>query len=227
MVSSAATARAPTSGALADGAERIVMCARPLFASRGFAGTSIADVARAAGVCKSTVFHHFASKQALYLEVLRAACSDFAREMREAIEGAGDFEERLHRFTRAQLASMFARSAETRLILREFLDATPDSGQTLANTIHESSASLLHALLDEAKAAGLLHAHVDPAAVTLLLTGANSFYFMSSNVLRHVDRARGVGLPEDFADGLARLVLGSILAHERPASDSPDTGSQP
>jgi AcrR family transcriptional regulator len=44
--------------------------ARRLFAANGFDGTSIDDIAEAAGVAKGAVYHHFASKEAVFLRVL-------------------------------------------------------------------------------------------------------------------------------------------------------------
>jgi AcrR family transcriptional regulator len=44
--------------------------ARRLFAERGFEGTSIDDLAGAAGVAKGAVYHHFESKEAVFLRVL-------------------------------------------------------------------------------------------------------------------------------------------------------------
>ncbi len=44
--------------------------ARRLFAANGFDATSIDDIAEAAGVAKGAVYHHFASKEAVFLRVL-------------------------------------------------------------------------------------------------------------------------------------------------------------
>jgi len=48
---------------------RLLEAARRLFGERGYAATTTADLARAAGVAEGTVFHHFGSKQALLAEV--------------------------------------------------------------------------------------------------------------------------------------------------------------
>jgi AcrR family transcriptional regulator len=48
----------------------ILTVARRLFAARGFDATSIDDIAEAAGVAKGAVYHHFASKEAVFLRVL-------------------------------------------------------------------------------------------------------------------------------------------------------------
>ena len=44
--------------------------ARRLFAANGFDATSMDDIAEAAGVAKGAVYHHFASKEAVFLRVL-------------------------------------------------------------------------------------------------------------------------------------------------------------
>jgi len=48
----------------------ILAAAHRLFASNGFDATSMDDIAEAAGVAKGAVYHHFASKEALFLRVL-------------------------------------------------------------------------------------------------------------------------------------------------------------
>ena len=46
------------------------MAAR-LFAATGYRGTSLADVAQAAGLSNAGLLHHFPSKEQLLIEVLR------------------------------------------------------------------------------------------------------------------------------------------------------------
>jgi len=47
----------------------IVESARPLFADKGFNGTSVRDIARAAKVSEALLYKHFPSKDALYKEI--------------------------------------------------------------------------------------------------------------------------------------------------------------
>jgi AcrR family transcriptional regulator len=60
-----------------DGEERrrsIVEAAMPLFARRGFDGTTTKEIARQAGVSEALLFQHFPSKAALYGEILAQGC---------------------------------------------------------------------------------------------------------------------------------------------------------
>src|SRR6516225_1711188 len=52
----------------------IVEAAVPLFARKGFAGTTTKEIAEAARVSEALVFKHFPSKAALYEEIVRMGC---------------------------------------------------------------------------------------------------------------------------------------------------------
>src|SRR5260370_7406633 len=52
----------------------IVDAAMPLFARKGFAGTTTKEIAEAAHVSEALVFKHFPSKAALYEEILQLGC---------------------------------------------------------------------------------------------------------------------------------------------------------
>lgn len=56
----------------------ILRAARRLFAENGFAATSMDEIARASGVAKGAVYHHFESKEALFTRVLEAVQAELA-----------------------------------------------------------------------------------------------------------------------------------------------------
>lgn len=62
----------------------IVQAAQDLFGRRGFAATSIDDIAAQAGVSKGAVYHHLASKEALFEVVLEVVLADLAERVRRA-----------------------------------------------------------------------------------------------------------------------------------------------
>jgi AcrR family transcriptional regulator len=63
------------------------------FATKGFAGTGMEEVAAASGISKEIVYRHFASKEELYRAVLDATVqtleAEFARARQEFQSGAG------------------------------------------------------------------------------------------------------------------------------------------
>jgi len=52
--------------------EALLAAARGLFGDRGYAGTSLDEIARKAGVTKGAFYHHFSGKQELFLAVFEA-----------------------------------------------------------------------------------------------------------------------------------------------------------
>jgi len=66
--------------------ERLLEAARSLFAERGYAATTTAQLAREAGVAEGTVFHHFPSKRAL----LEAVAGEYGRGLAERMFAGAD-----------------------------------------------------------------------------------------------------------------------------------------
>ena len=56
----------------------LVAVARDLFAERGYAGTSIEEIIRRAGVARGALYHHFPGKDALFRAVFEAVQADTA-----------------------------------------------------------------------------------------------------------------------------------------------------
>lgn len=77
----------PTRSRDPAGTKRLVLdAAERLFAARGFAGTSIRDVAAESGVSHPLIQHHFATKEGLYRAVLRRCAEEFNARFPEAAE---------------------------------------------------------------------------------------------------------------------------------------------
>jgi AcrR family transcriptional regulator len=64
-----------------DKRERLVAAAVERFHHQGYAGTSIVDVARAAGVPPGNVFYYFRTKEDLAQAVIEAWCQELAEDM--------------------------------------------------------------------------------------------------------------------------------------------------
>ncbi|MBK9036796.1 MAG: TetR/AcrR family transcriptional regulator [Myxococcales bacterium] len=87
-------------------AEKIRAAADELFCSQGYAGVSVADVARQAGVPKALVFYHFGSKATLFERVLETYYHAHKDALAGAYEGGGTLADRLHRTIDAYFAFM-------------------------------------------------------------------------------------------------------------------------
>jgi AcrR family transcriptional regulator len=76
---------------------RAEMCraAAQLFRDRGFDATSVSDVARALGLTKAGLYHHFESKEALLFEIMLFGLERVRDEVVIPVRGIPDPEERL------------------------------------------------------------------------------------------------------------------------------------
>ena len=80
-----AMSTAPVRSRDPEGTKRLVLdSAERLFAERGFAGTSIRDVAQASGISHPLIQHHFATKEGLYRAVLRRCGDEYTAQYPEA-----------------------------------------------------------------------------------------------------------------------------------------------
>ncbi len=206
-----ALAPAAHSGA-GEAVARILAAAEALFAERGFDGTSMNAVAAAAAVSKANIFHHFNSKNALYLEVLRQACHDSAERLDHLESDDRPFPERLAQFAHEHLESLLQHERVSRLILRELLENGPRRGQELAERVFGEKFARFVEILRAAQTHGALRADVDPAMAATLLIGSNVFFFEAQQVLRHFRDVDFAHDPARYSRMLTDILLRGIAA---------------
>lgn len=99
---------ASSSAADSDSPKRkqILEGARSMFLSRGFEGTSMQDVARAAGVSKGTLYVYFDSKEAMFAALVRQECCALQDSVRRLASGSGGVQDELVAIARQILARL-------------------------------------------------------------------------------------------------------------------------
>ncbi len=155
-----------------DGRTRILHSASVLFAERGFRGVSISDVAEAAGLVKSSIYHHFENKQALYLAVL-TEMSRQSREQMDAGARGSTWRERLRGAVRVLGQLIGPRSHVLALILGGMTQVPANVDSKTLETIaplRGEFASVLTREIENGIAAGELR-DIDPTLSTLCLVG--------------------------------------------------------
>ena len=194
----------------AAGRGEILVAATDLFAEAGYDAVSIQSIARRAGTSKANVFHHFGSKEALYLEVMRAACGAFAT----ATSLAGDTESGhvggVIEFLRGDMEQMRADPERAHLILREVLDSGPGRGQALANQVFDGHFRQVVALVRAGQEAGVFARDIVPEAAAVALASAGVFVFQSRHVLRHLPGVEFADDIELYADQVGRVLLDGL-----------------
>src|SRR2546429_1069506 len=69
---------------------KIQRVARRIFSERGFAGTTIEDIARKSGLSVGAIYLYFKSKEELYVSLLQESLELFASEVQRLLAGATD-----------------------------------------------------------------------------------------------------------------------------------------
>lgn len=68
-----------------EGRSRIMAAAQELFAAKGFNGTSIRDIARAADMSMSNMYHHFGSKENVLIAIYEEGAEEILTELHAVV----------------------------------------------------------------------------------------------------------------------------------------------
>jgi AcrR family transcriptional regulator len=99
--------------------ERIVTAARRRFESYGYRRTSIAEIARDAGIAVGTVYRYFVGKEAVFLAVVEDLNEKWLAESRRALDGPGTAADRLQRLGAASIRFAAESALITAIAMRD------------------------------------------------------------------------------------------------------------
>lgn len=133
--------------------ERLLQAAQELIGSEGYAGVSVAAVARRAGVGTGSVYTHFPSKGELLSEVFRRAAGREVEAAREAAASAGDAAQRLAAAVEALARRALRGRRQAWALLAEPVDPVVDAERLV---FRRAYAEVLAAVLADGVAAGEL-----------------------------------------------------------------------
>jgi len=163
--------------------EKILDVAEARFAQRGYAGVGLREVAEAAGLGKSSLFHHFPTKAALYGAVLDRVIERIDSRMRRALEAGADAREQLSSAVIALIDTLAEDPPAARLLLRTVFeddDLSPAEAPELAASEHrlDSLIARIAQAIGDGIAAGAIRPLSVPDAIQTLI-GATVYPFAS------------------------------------------------
>lgn len=103
----------------------ILEAARECFSATGYAGTSMHDIAAAAGVTQSLIHHHFGPKDALWAEVRRHAFGQYLAQQRALVEAIARDADQLRTALEGYFRFLAGRPDVLRLVAWLELDQAP------------------------------------------------------------------------------------------------------
>lgn len=186
-----------------------------LFSENGFDGVSMRQIAEAAGVSKANIYHHFQSKEALYLAIIRQSAGRLTRLIENLEEGRGNFDQRLRQFAHAHLEHVFENSMTVRLVLREAFSGDEEKSRLLVEQFVGGIIKRLIAIFKSGQEAGVLRPDLDPALCAMQLMGSDLFYFQSYGMLKHLPEARFALDRSEYSREMMDVLLNGMLVPGR------------
>jgi AcrR family transcriptional regulator len=187
---------------------KLLAAAEELFTRHGYDGTSMGDVSRRAGTSVGTLYHHFADKRAMLLELLEGFGDRVAAQRRTDL----DFAAFLGDDPRAAFTG-WLRKAYERLRARPSLylvvlavAGRDDEVRRRYQRIEEVAIERLCALIEFGQRRGLMRASLDPRAAAFLVHHNLDMAAMQLFLREHsaLDRERVL---TELTDLICRYVL--------------------
>jgi AcrR family transcriptional regulator len=180
--------------------ESLLAVAVEVFGERGYDGTSMDDLARAAGITKSSFYHHVKGKEELLGRSLDRALGGLFAALEEAEAGDGAAVARLEGLLRGSVAVLVAELPHVTLLLR-VRGNTETERSGLAR--RREGDHRVTALVAAAEAEGDLRPGADPALTARLLFG------LINSLTEWYRPGGGLGEPA-LADAVVELALGGL-----------------
>ncbi|MCG8591845.1 MAG: TetR/AcrR family transcriptional regulator [Proteobacteria bacterium] len=188
-----------------DKRERLAAAARTLFAERGFASTTTADIAAAAGVSEGLLFHHFGSKRRLFAHLAGA----YGRGLAEAMFGEDPSQSTATSERALEAAFRYVREHQDEH--RLFLVRDPE----LAELVHAETREAIVGALEKAFRVGLERGELRPLEPRIV---AELMYHLVGGALEECF-ASGQGEREDaYLREVVRCVVGAIAPRSEHGS---------
>ncbi len=193
--------------------EQILDAAFHTFARRGYRETAVDDIAAAAETSKGGVYFHFATKEAIFRELMRTTADRLAAKVDRAVAAEDDPIAKADAALRAVLATFAGHRTMARLL---FVDAL-GAGRAFnaeTNALHDRFARMIAGYLGEAITAGSI------PPVDTAVTGVAWFGALNEVVARWL-LADDPGHLEEAYPTLRALLLRSVGVSEARIASLP------
>lgn len=189
----------------------ILQLAAREFRQRGFHGTSMQQLAAAAGIQKGSLYHHFTGKEEILFRIIERAVRIMLEPLRRIVQRDQPADIQLHAALRNHILSICEQPDELGVLLFEARSLTEPLRRQAGRTRREYEEHFI-GIIRRGVDAGLFWEQ-DPKLATYALFG------MSNWIVQWYDR-NGSLTPDELADYFVRLGVAAVagrLPAERPA----------
>jgi len=154
-----------------DRSDAILDAAKGIFADKGFEGTTIADIARAARISDGLVYRYFRNKRELLYEVLRKFYERILLDLETQVFKHDDFALRLETLIRRHLEVFVSDTDLCRLFISEVRTASDYQGSSIQE-LNRLYTSVLIRIVKNAVKSGEVRSDVNPKLLRDVIFGA-------------------------------------------------------
>lgn len=218
---SPATIARPPSSVSEDVRERIVVSALHHFAEKGYAGTSLREIAEAARTTKPMIYYYFQSKEGLYISTLGDLLQQFADAIDRATRDEGDPIEKLRGFCDAYLRYFESQEPHVAFVVREVFGLGAGIMTEFGRNLDQRIQSRLKRIIEEGARSGIFRGD-DIAMCAVAIMGILNMFILCrifgdaplnrEAAVRQVMAYYVEGLRHRDRDGVAMPVLTASLA---------------
>jgi TetR/AcrR family transcriptional regulator len=152
----------------------VLRSAEEVFATLGYAGARMEDIAERVGIRRASLMYYFRDKQALYEALLDDLFGDLRERYEAALAGPGTLKERYLACIDVWASRVEARPALLRLSMWEMAGATPDDPVPLAAKVRPI-VELLARVVVEGQRSGDFRTDVEPVGFVMSVAGTTAF----------------------------------------------------
>jgi TetR/AcrR family transcriptional regulator, cholesterol catabolism regulator len=187
----------------------ILAIATELFAARGFATTTVRDIADAAGILSGSLYHHFDSKESMVDEILRRFLEGVLDRYRRAIAKGDDPVATLGALVHIAFDTLVTHRAEVTVMMNENTMLSQFPRFSFLREASEETERLWVSVLADGVRAGVFRRDIEPRMMYRFMRDS----IWSVRWYRPHEEYR----PEDIAPFYVDMLLSGIRVPERGA----------
>jgi AcrR family transcriptional regulator len=193
--------------------DRVLDAAARLFRRKGFAATTVREIASAAGILPGSLHYRFASKEDLLLSLMERAIARLTDAIREAVSASRDPAERLRLALRAHLELLMSGDDAVYVLLYDWRAMTSEAAREALGRLRDRYEAFWDGLIYEAAGAGQLRDRIDLKLLRL-------FGFGAINWVAQWAESDGAGrTPSEIADAFWGFLAFGVFADDRKPAD--------
>lgn len=170
-----------------DSPERLLRAGLKLFVRKGYRGSSVAEITKAAGMTRGALYCHFKTKEHLAREIIKLFEEKFLRSMMAYVEeGDGNPSAKLDRMLRFDIK--FAGDYPELCLFMTMISAemfgSRNRFESYLKSVYRRWSEFITGILEEGRQSGEFEKEIDPPMLALVIIGLHDGVLLQKEINR-------------------------------------------